>query len=93
MRSGGFVKSQALQIEHGSVVQGQFRGPHHVCVMATALPDLIPADHSVWSISEARVCAKRHHSLQTEKESLRRERNRLSPDNVGRKLHQAFGHL
>ncbi|VDO67616.1 unnamed protein product [Heligmosomoides polygyrus] len=54
MRSGGFVKSQALQIEHGSVVQGQFRGPHHVCVMATALPDLIPADHSVWSISEAR---------------------------------------
>lgn len=45
-------------------------------------PDLNPMDYSVWSILEARACAKPHKSLQSLKQSLRREWNRLSPEDL-----------
>ena len=45
-------------------------------------PDLNPMDYSVWSILEARVCAKRHHTLESLKKSLRREWDRLAPETL-----------
>ncbi|KZC05885.1 hypothetical protein WN55_06674 [Dufourea novaeangliae] len=40
-------------------------------------PILNPMDYSIWSILEARTCAKRHKSLKALKESLRREWNKI----------------
>jgi inhibitor of nuclear factor kappa-B kinase subunit alpha len=45
-------------------------------------PDLNPMDYSVWSILEARACAKPHKSLESLKQSLRREWDRLSPEDL-----------
>lgn len=45
-------------------------------------PDLNPMDYSVWSILEARACAKRHKSLESLKQSLRQEWDRLSPEDL-----------
>ena len=45
-------------------------------------PDLNPMDYSVWSILEARACATRHISLESLKQSLRREWDRLSPEDL-----------
>jgi ''Paired box'' domain. len=45
-------------------------------------PDLNPMDYSVWSILEARACATRHKSLESLKQSLRREWDRLSPEDL-----------
>lgn len=45
-------------------------------------PDLNPMDYSVWSILEARTCSKRHKSLESLKQSLRREWDRLSPEEL-----------
>lgn len=42
-------------------------------------PDLNPMDYSIWSILEARACAKPHKSLEELKASLRREWARISP--------------
>jgi len=45
-------------------------------------PDLNPMDYSIWSILEARACAKPHKSLEALKSSLRREWDRLSSEEV-----------
>jgi len=45
-------------------------------------PDLNPMDYSVWSILEARACATRHKSLKSLKQSLSREWDRLSPEDL-----------
>jgi len=45
-------------------------------------PDLNPMDYSIWSILESRACAKPHKSLESLKRSLRREWDRLSPEEV-----------
>lgn len=45
-------------------------------------PDLNPMDYSIWSILEARACAKRHSSVESLKASLRREWDRISPEEV-----------
>jgi len=45
-------------------------------------PDLNPMDYSIWSTLEARACAKPHRSLEALKESLRREWDRLSPEDL-----------
>lgn len=45
-------------------------------------PDLNPMDYSIWSILEARVCAKRHQNLESLKQTLRREWGRLSPEDL-----------
>ncbi|VDO94297.1 unnamed protein product [Heligmosomoides polygyrus] len=44
--------------------------------------DLNPTDYSALSILKARVPAKRHHSLEAQKEFLRREYERLSSDDL-----------
>ncbi|KAM8701702.1 hypothetical protein ACLKA7_004873 [Drosophila subpalustris] len=45
-------------------------------------PDLNPMDYSVWSILEARTCAKPHKSLEALKQSLLLEWDRLSPEDL-----------
>ncbi|UYV79497.1 hypothetical protein LAZ67_17002901 [Cordylochernes scorpioides] len=45
-------------------------------------PDLNPMDYSVWSILQSRTCVTRHKSLKLLKRSLRREWDRLSPENL-----------
>lgn len=45
-------------------------------------PDLNPMDYSVWSILESRACAKPHKSLEALKQSLRREWDRISPEEL-----------
>ncbi|KAL7737264.1 hypothetical protein ACLKA6_012888 [Drosophila palustris] len=45
-------------------------------------PDLNPMDYSVWSILEARACAKPHKSLEALKQSLLLEWDRLSPEDL-----------
>ena len=45
-------------------------------------PDLNPMDYSVWSILEARACTQRHKSLDALKQSLLREWDRLSPEEL-----------
>lgn len=41
-------------------------------------PDLNPMDYSLWSILEAKACARPHKSLEALKDSLRREWNQIS---------------
>lgn len=41
-------------------------------------PDLNPMDYSVWSILEARACARPHQNLESLKQSLRREWDQLT---------------
>ena len=45
-------------------------------------PDLNPMNYGVWSILEARACATRHLSLESLKQPLRREWDRLSPEDL-----------
>src|SRR5262249_35098203 len=45
-------------------------------------PDLNPMDYSVWSILEARACAKRHKSLESLKQSLSREWDQMLPEDL-----------
>lgn len=45
-------------------------------------PDLNPMDYSLWSILEARACAKRHNSVEELKRSLTREWARISQDEL-----------
>ncbi|XP_054720805.1 origin recognition complex subunit 1-like [Uloborus diversus] len=45
-------------------------------------PDLSSMDYSVWSILEAKVCAKPHKNLEALKQSLRREWARLLPEDL-----------
>lgn len=45
-------------------------------------PDLNPMDYSIWSILEARACAKPKKSLEALKQSLRREWTRMSAEEV-----------
>jgi len=47
-------------------------------------PDLNPMDYSIWSILEARACAKSHKSLELLKQSLQREWDRISVEEVRR---------
>lgn len=47
-------------------------------------PDLNPMDYSIWSILEARACAKRHKNVESLKQSLRREWDRLTPEELRR---------
>ena len=56
-------------------------------------PDLNPMDFSVWSILEAKVCGKTHHSVDDLKQSLLRawqkipqEQLRVSAEDLRRKL-------
>ena len=42
-------------------------------------PDLNPMDYSIWSILEARACAKHHKSLESLKCSLLKEWGKISP--------------
>jgi DDE superfamily endonuclease len=48
----------------------------------TYSPDLNPMDYSVWSILEARACAKPHKSLETLRHSLEEEWDRMSLEEV-----------
>ncbi|XP_076056360.1 uncharacterized protein LOC143034310 [Oratosquilla oratoria] len=45
-------------------------------------PDLNLMAYSVWSILEARACAKPHKSLESLKQSLRREWDRIMPEEL-----------
>jgi len=45
-------------------------------------PDLNPMDYSVWSILQTRACSKPHKSLETLKQSLLREWDRISPEEL-----------
>ena len=45
-------------------------------------PDLNPMNYGVWSILEARACATPHLSLESLKQSLRQEWDRLSPEDL-----------
>ena len=45
-------------------------------------PDLNPMDYSVWSILEARACAKPHKSTESLRRSLQREWDRLGVDEL-----------
>lgn len=45
-------------------------------------PDLNPMDYSVWSILETRACAKPHKNLEALKQSLLREWDKLSPEEL-----------
>jgi len=47
-------------------------------------PDLNPMDYSVWSILEARACAKPHKSLESLRRSLEREWSKLSVQELRR---------
>ncbi|CAD5223245.1 unnamed protein product [Bursaphelenchus okinawaensis] len=43
-------------------------------------PDLNPMDYSIWSILEARVCCRRHQTLESLKQALIEEWGKLSPE-------------
>lgn len=45
-------------------------------------PDLNPMDFSIWSILEAKVSSKKHHSLEALKASLQREWNRIPQSHI-----------
>lgn len=47
-------------------------------------PDLNPLDYSIWSILEARTCAKRHKSLESLKQSLLAEWNKITVEELRR---------
>lgn len=47
-------------------------------------PDLNPMDYSIWSVLEARVCAKPHNSLESLKQTLRKEWDRMSEEELRR---------
>ncbi|CAD5212155.1 unnamed protein product [Bursaphelenchus okinawaensis] len=45
-------------------------------------PDLNPMDYSIWSILEARVCCRRHQTLESLKQALIEEWDKLSPQDL-----------
>uniref|UniRef100_A0A1I7RU52 DDE_3 domain-containing protein n=1 Tax=Bursaphelenchus xylophilus TaxID=6326 RepID=A0A1I7RU52_BURXY len=47
-------------------------------------PDLNPMDYSVWSLMEARACRKPHKTLESLKQSLQREWEKLSKEELRR---------
>ncbi|CAD5207521.1 unnamed protein product [Bursaphelenchus okinawaensis] len=45
-------------------------------------PDFNPMDYSIWSILEARVCCRRHQTLESLKQALIEEWDKLSPQDL-----------
>ncbi|XP_053949260.1 uncharacterized protein LOC128857534 [Anastrepha ludens] len=57
-------------------------GPSSTLEWPPYSPDLNPLDYRVWSILKARACAKRHKTLESLKQALRREWDRITVDEL-----------
>ena len=56
-------------------------------------PDLNPVDYSIWQILETRTCAKRHKNLEAPKQSLQREWDTVSAEELRRTRPKIYGRV